>query len=270
MRSLLAALILVAAVVGGAGVVAAKGWPQPAAGESASGDIEILFTFDDGPSPLYTGKVLDTLAKHHVQAVFFLVGNMAQSKDKRVRPLIERMQRDGHVIANHTQNHLDECRTTEEKANADIDTGKATIEAVTGWPIAWIRIPFGARCDRVDAMLEARGLWHFHWDLDPQEWQHHSADKAFKYVTGQLARAHGRVVLLMHDIQPATAEALPRILTWIDEENARRAKSHKRQIRVLPAPAFAAERLPTGLAKWLVDTGAGLRTLPGIVASVLP
>ncbi len=265
-RSLLAVLILALA----AGSVTAAGWPQPAISQGDSRDIEVLFTFDDGPSPLLTAKLLDTLKEHHVQAIFFLVGNMAQSKDKRTAPVLERMKAEGHVLANHTQNHLDLCRNTLEKSAADIDNGKATIERVTGWPLAWIRIPFGARCAQVDQLLADRGLWHFHWDLDPQEWQHHNADKAFTYVTGQLARARGRVVLLMHDIQPATIGALPRILTWIDEENARRATSKKKQIKILQAPAYAAEKLPNGLGGWLREAGEGIKSLPDLVARVLP
>ncbi len=268
----LAALAVLATLLAAAGTaaLAAKSWPQPAAGASASGDPEILFTFDDGPSPVLTGKVLDTLAKYHVQAIFFVTGAMTASKDKRVPPLLRRMQADGHIIANHTQLHLDECRTTEEKANADLDDGKATIERVTGFPLAWIRIPFGARCDRVDAMLAARGLWHFHWDLDPQEWKHKDPEQAFQYVTRELARTHGRTVLLMHDIQPATVAALPRILAWIAEENARRTKAKRRPIRILQAPSYAIERLAPGLASWLVTATAGVRELPATVARVLP
>ena len=248
----------------------AEGWPQPAAGESKTGDIEILFTFDDGPSALYTAPVLDVLAKNHVHAVFFLVGNMVANRDKRVPRLLAREQAEGHVLANHSMNHKNECRGTDEAADADIDDGKKTIEAATGWPMVWLRIPGGARCARVDAMLAKRGLTHFHWDLDPQEWRFHSADKAFDYVTGELTRAHGRVVLLMHDIQPVTAETITRVLAWIDEENARRSKSHKRKIRIMQAPELAIERMPTGLADWILDASAGARALPSTLARVLP
>ena len=248
----------------------AQSWPQPAAGESKSGDIEILFTFDDGPSALYTAPVLDVLQKHHVHAVFFLVGNMVANRDKRVTKLLAREQAEGHVIANHSMNHKNECRGTDEAADADIDDGKAEIEKVTGWSPVWLRIPGGARCARVDAMLAKRGLTHFHWDLDPQEWRFHDANKAFDYVTGELTRAHGRVVLLMHDIQPVTAETITRVLAWIDEENARRTRSHKHKIRILQAPELAIERLPTGMEKWFGDATAGARALPATIARVLP
>lgn len=263
--------ILVATVIAFATTPSgANGWPTPAAGESASGDIEVVFTFDDGPSPTTTPQVLDILKQHDIKAIFFLVGEMVASANKKVPPIVERIKREGHIIANHTQTHLDLCRVKEPKAIADLDDGKATIERVTGIQVAWFRAPFGVRCDRVDAMLAERKISHFHWDLDPQEWRHGNVDKTVSYVTGELARGHGRNVLLLHDIKPVTVKALPRILEWIDEENARRAKSRKRKIRIVPAPQLAAEQLPKGLIAWLEEATAGTRQLPTALASVLP
>jgi peptidoglycan/xylan/chitin deacetylase (PgdA/CDA1 family) len=249
---------------------AAKGWPTPAAGDSASGGPEVLFTFDDGPNPKTTPRVLDTLARHHIHAVFFLVGEMAENKSPRVTAVLQRILRDGHVIASHTMKHHDLCRVSEAKAAADIDDGKAAVELAAGVPTAWFRVPFGARCSRLERMLDERHLTHFHWDLDPQEWKHNDPARAVRYVTGELGRASGREVLLMHDIKQATTKALPEILDWIDAENARREASHKKPIRIVDAPALAVERLPRGLVAWLGDATAGARALPAALASVLP
>jgi peptidoglycan/xylan/chitin deacetylase (PgdA/CDA1 family) len=266
MRGLLS-LCFVALALGSA---AAKGWPSPAAGESPTGDVEILFTFDDGPNPKTTPEVLDLLAAHHIKAVFFLLGERIEGSKAAVK-LIERMLREGHVIANHTMHHHDLCRLkTDEAAIRDIDDGRETIEKAAGVALPWFRTPFGVRCDRVERLLAERKLHHFHWDLDPQEWKHGKVDRTVKYVTGELARAGGREVLLMHDIKPVTVKALPEILAWIDEENARRDKSHKHRIRILQAPALAAEQLPKGLVGWAADATAGVRALPRTIASVLP
>lgn len=260
-------LVVVSALVGRA---SAKGWSVPAAGESASGDVEVLFTFDDGPNPVTTPQVLDILAAKQIKAVFFLVGEMAGSENKKISPIIERILREGHVIANHTQTHQDLCRVKEDKAIKDLDDGKATIERVSGISVQWFRAPYGVRCDRLDKLLEERRIEHFHWDLDPQEWRHNNVDKTVKYVTGELARAHGRTVLLLHDIKAVTVKALPQILDWIDQENAKRSKSRKRKIRILPAPALAIERLPAGLVDWVAEATYDLRTLPKSIASLLP
>jgi len=248
----------------------AKGWPTPAAGESPNGDVEILFTFDDGPNPKTTPEVLDLLAAHHIKAVFFLLGERIEG-NKAAAKLVERMLREGHVIANHTMHHHDLCRLkTEEAAIRDIDDGNATIEGVAHVGLPWFRTPYGVRCERVERLLAERKLHHFHWDLDPQEWKHGKLDKTVKYIIGELGRAGGREVLLLHDIKPVTVKALPEILAWIDEENARREKSRKHPIRILQAPALATEQLPKGLAAWAADVTAGARALPGTIASVLP
>ena len=249
---------------------AAKGWPTPAAGESASGGPEILFTFDDGPNPKTTPLVLDTLAKRHIRAVFFLVGEMVENRNPKVAAVIQRMLREGHVIATHTMKHKDLCRVREADAIRDLDEGKAIVEQVAGVPTAWFRVPFGVRCDRLEKMLAERHLTHFHWDLDPQEWKHGNPTRTVKYVTGELARSYGRNVLLMHDIKQATVKALPQILDWIDAENAKREKSRKKPIRIVQAPALAIEQLPKGLGAWLVDATARARALPDAIASVLP
>jgi peptidoglycan/xylan/chitin deacetylase (PgdA/CDA1 family) len=266
-RFLFAAVVALAA-----GTAAAKGWPTPAAGESASGDPEIVFTFDDGPSPTTTPQVLDILKAHHIHAVFFLVGEMAASENKKVPAIVQRILREGHVIASHTMHHEDLCRkkVSDDKAAAEIDDGIAAIEAVAHVKLAWFRTPYGARCQRVEDLLAARGLEHFHWDLDPQEWKHNNPDKAFNYVTGNLARTADRNVLLMHDIKQATVKALPRILDWIDAENARRAEVGKRPIRIVQAPLLAAERLPAGLAAWSRDAAGRVAGLRSALESVLP
>jgi peptidoglycan/xylan/chitin deacetylase (PgdA/CDA1 family) len=261
-------MIALGAVAGRVGH--AKGWPTPAAGESASGGPEIVFTFDDGPNPKTTPHVLDILARRHIHAVFFLVGEMAGNHNPKVPALIQRMLREGHVVATHTMKHKDLCRVREEDAVHDLDDGKAIIEQVAGVPTAWFRVPFGTRCDRLERMLAERHLAHFHWDLDPQEWKHGSAQRTVKYVTGQLARAYGRNVLLMHDVKQATVVALPQILDWIDAENARRVKSRKKPIRIVDAPALAVEQLPKGTTAWLANATAGARALPAAIARALP
>lgn len=262
-------LVLVLLVL--ASSAAAKGWPTPAAGRSTSGGPEVLFTFDDGPNPTTTPKVLDILAKHQIKAVFFMVGEMVDTQNKKVPGIVARILREGHVIANHTMKHKDLCRVkTIEAAIADLDDGKAAIEKVAMVPMVWFRAPFGVRCDRLDGLLAERGISHFHWDLDPQEWKHGDKAKTVNYITGSLARSSDRNVLLMHDIKPVTVAALPEILAWIDTENAKRVKANQKPIRILQAPELAIEQLPVGLVTFVRETTERLRGLRGDLVSVLP
>ncbi|MFT3694553.1 MAG: polysaccharide deacetylase family protein [Kofleriaceae bacterium] len=230
-----------------------KGWPSPAAGPTESGDPELIFTFDDGPNPKTTPSVLDTLAKHHIHATFFLVGEMAQNP--KAAPIIDRMLREGHIIANHTMTHQDLCRIKDDdRAAREIDEGKAAIEkAAPGYKTVWFRTPYGVRCERVDDLLGARGLQHFHWDLDPQEWKHNNTQKAIDYVEKEVGKMTGRNVLLMHDIKKATVEALPVILDWIETENAQRTQDHKRRIKIIQGYELAAAKMPPGLLDLIAE-----------------
>jgi peptidoglycan/xylan/chitin deacetylase (PgdA/CDA1 family) len=250
--------------------VFAKNWPLPAAGPSVSGDPELILTFDDGPSPTNTPKVLDILAKHHLKVIFFMVGEMAGSANKHVPAILKRVLHDGHIIATHTMTHQNLCKVSEDKAAKEIDDGKATVERAAGIRTVWFRAPYGVRCTRLETMLDERHLQHFHWDLDPQEWKHHNAERALKYVTGELSKMTGRNVLLMHDIHEATVKALPDILDWIDAENVRREAAHKRRIRIISGPELAVERIHPGVVPLLADIAASTKILRTAVAQLLP
>jgi peptidoglycan/xylan/chitin deacetylase (PgdA/CDA1 family) len=245
-------------------------WPLPAQGPTRSGDPELIFTFDDGPNPKTTPEVLDTLKKHHIHATFFLVGEMAAGTHGK--ELVAREQAEGHIIGNHTMHHHDECRLkSEEAAAADIDDGRAAIIAAGAMPPVWIRVPYGVRCERVDQLLEQRGLHHFHWDLDPQEWKKGtSPQKVLDYLEKHIGAMEGRQVLLMHDIKPITVEVLPQLLDWIDAENARRKTAHLRRIRIIQSYELAEEQLAPGLLDWLAAAAPSPAGLANAVARVLP
>jgi peptidoglycan/xylan/chitin deacetylase (PgdA/CDA1 family) len=246
---------------------AAEGWPQPAAGLSVTGDPELLFTFDDGPNPSTTPAVLDALRQYGIHAVFFSVGKMmAQAQ---AQALVDRILAEGHIIGNHTMAHGELCRLDEAKAIAEIDEGDRVISAAVRMPLPWFRTPYGARCMRLEAELAERRITHFHWDIDPQEWRHGNTKRTIAYMLRTLSRAQGREVILMHDTKVATMKALPVILQWIAEENARREAAGQRQIRIVQSWQYAIENLAPGLWKWLNDLRPGDRWA-GYVASVLP
>lgn len=246
-----------------------RSWPIPAAGPTMSGDPELLFTFDDGPNLRTTPVVLDALAAHRVRAVFFLVGEMAAHP--KAAPLIRRMMREGHIVANHTMTHPDLCLVKgDDRAAREIDDGKAAIEKAVGYAPVWFRAPYGVRCSRVDALLGQRNLVHFHWDLDPQEWKRERAQHVAEYVQREVGKMTGRNVLLLHDVKKATVQALPKILDWIETENARRATEHKRRIRIISGHDLAIERLAPGLIDWFDRVASGFDGLAAQLAAALP
>ncbi|MBX3160211.1 MAG: polysaccharide deacetylase family protein [Deltaproteobacteria bacterium] len=250
----------------------AKGWPTPAAGESASGDVELLLTFDDGPNPETTPKVLDLLKERKLHAIFFMVGEMVDpKKTKKAAAIVQRILDEGHVIATHTWRHRDLCKIKADDAAAEIDHGRELIEKASGFRTAWFRTPGGVRCTRLEEMLAERHLAHFHWDIDSQEWKKdRTVEKVVKMITNDIARAQSRSVVLMHDTKKIVVQALPEILKFVDEENIRRAKSNKKRIRFLEPSVLAREQLTPGLAAWVAEATANLRELPRMLATILP
>ncbi len=266
---LAAAVVLVALATHAPRAGAQAGWVSPAAGPTLTGDPEVIFTFDDGPDPERTPQILDVLAKYHIKAIFFEVGERVQAPEAKL--IMERILREGHIIANHTMTHGDLCHIKDDAtAAAEIDRGKEAIEKTSGWHPTWFRAPYGARCPRLEAMLAERGITHFHWDLDPKEWQHGSAKKALAYLIKELGRMQGRNVLLMHDIKLATVVSLPQALEWMVTENERRKTLRIRRIRIVQGYELAMERVQPGLLDWLAAIAPGRDTLAHAIASVLP
>jgi peptidoglycan/xylan/chitin deacetylase (PgdA/CDA1 family) len=269
-RVILGSIATVLAMASATGLANA-GWHTPAAGGTRTGDPEIVLTFDDGPNPATTPKVLDTLKAHGLHAIFFLVGDRLSPDNHVAHDLVRRMIAEGHIVANHTVSHVQLCGVKEETAAAEIDEAAGTITALAGMPLPWFRTPYGAYCKRLEAMLIDRKLTHFYWDIDSQEWRHGNAKRMYGYITSSVNRLQGRAVILMHDTKVATVKALPQILEWIDAENKKRKESVRRQIRVIDPAMLASEMAAPGLVDWLANAGtAAADTLASTVASCLP
>ncbi|MEM9489054.1 MAG: polysaccharide deacetylase family protein, partial [Myxococcota bacterium] len=178
---------------------AAARWPTPAGGPSASGDPEVLFTFDDGPHGKHTPAVLDELAKRGATAIFFWVSWRLNHGDVAVnREIVLRTVREGHLVANHTINHPNLCTISEAEAAVEIDGNGAEFERATGLPMLLFRAPYGAHCKRLERMLADRSLEHIHWDIDPQEWRHHNTTRTANFIIITLKRLDGRAIVSLH------------------------------------------------------------------------
>jgi peptidoglycan-N-acetylglucosamine deacetylase len=192
-------------------------------------DKEVVLTFDDGPLPPYTNRILDQLASECVKATFFMVGRMVRGYPSIVR----RIYNEGHTIANHSQNHpFTFHKMTVEHAAQEIEDGFASLRTALGDPNAvapFFRIPGLLRQDSVERYLASRGYMTWSVDFVADDWTHISAEEVARRAINRM-EANGRGILLLHDIQPATALAFPTILREL------KARGFK-VVHVVPATA---------------------------------
>jgi len=173
-------------------------------------DREVVLTFDDGPLPPYTTRILDTLAANCVKATFFIVGRMANSDPDLVR----RAHAEGHTIGTHTENHpLNMAALPIERAEREIQEGIGSVTRALGGfaPAPFFRIPGLARTEAIENYLASRSIMVWSADVIPGDWTPISAEQVVERSLEGLRRK-GRGILLLHDIHERTAEALPTLL----------------------------------------------------------
>jgi peptidoglycan/xylan/chitin deacetylase (PgdA/CDA1 family) len=170
-----------------------------------------VLTFDDGPVPPYTSRVLETLAAECVKATFFMVGRQARAFPDMVR----RVYNEGHTVASHSQNHpLIFTRLPMAAAENEIDQGRESVAAALGDERAlapFFRFPGLGRSDPIEAYLASKGIMTWSADVVADDWRRITAQQVLKRALDRLDR-RGKGVLLLHDIQPRTALALPELL----------------------------------------------------------
>jgi peptidoglycan/xylan/chitin deacetylase (PgdA/CDA1 family) len=206
-------------------------------------DREVVLTFDDGPLPKYSNLILDILAAHCAKATFFMVGSQANANPEGVRKVRDA----GHTVATHTQNHpagMD--RLPFDRSKQEIEQGIASVTAALGdgtAPAPFLRIPGLRRTDEIEAFAASKGLQLWSADFPADDWRDVSANRVYELAMQRLERK-GKGILLLHDIQPRTVTALPRIL------HEMKARGY-RIVHVVPAtPGRPAT--PTEPQQWLL------------------
>ncbi|MGK5737503.1 polysaccharide deacetylase family protein [Micromonospora sp. URMC 103] len=182
----------------------------PAGLRRTTGVRPVALTFDDGPSPAWTPKILDRLRAAHVTATFCLVG----SEVRRHPELVRRIVREGHQLCNHSWRHdLDLGRRPVNEIRADLArTNKAIQAAAPGAAIAFYRQPGGQWTPEVVAVAKDLGMRPLHWSVDPQDWDKPPAGTITKRV---LKAVRPGAIVLLHDgggDRAATFAACPGVI----------------------------------------------------------
>src|SRR6266436_4040043 len=186
--------------------------------QGAGGEHQVAITFDDGPDPRWTPKILDILKAANVKAAFFLVGVNAE----RYPGLVRRIVNEGHEIGNHTYYHPNLALCWPEHVRLELNATQLLLETITGRATTLFRPPYAA--DTGPTQLSELAPLKIAEDLnylvvleniDPQDWAKPGADIILQRIKQQ---RHDGSVILLHDAggdRSQTVEALPRILDWL-------------------------------------------------------
>jgi len=210
---------------------------------------EILFTFDDGPNPGTTNRLLPILERAGIHAVFFVCGWRLEAEEPlrgRARQILRDIVAAGHVVGNHTVHHHILPRLSAERVRYEIDHNADLIEEVIGQRPHLFRPPYGSYSEDVRRHLVSlrNELWL--WSIDSRDWAlANDADAVAQRVILNLGNHAGGTVLL-HDTHPWSVAAVPKILRWIETENRDRA-AHGRPLYTILDPARYLEGARTRL-----------------------
>lgn len=182
---------------------------------------EVALTFDDGPDPVVTPKVLDLLDQYGAKASFFCIGNKVFAYPELTREIIRR----GHSVENHTNSHPHAFPFFGPKAlQLEIDTAQTAILATTGVAPIFFRAPMGFRNPFLAPMVERAGLRYTNWTRRGFDTFAKSAEPVWQRLqrgltAGDILLLHDGRSLLPHNDAPIILEVLPRLLEHLQALN---------------------------------------------------
>jgi peptidoglycan-N-acetylglucosamine deacetylase len=172
----------------------------------------IAITFDDGPSPENTPRVLKMLRDRNIKATFFLIGQNAAEYPDVVRQILA----DGHEVANHSWSHPVLSRLSDERVSTEITKCQEAIRSAGGVTPTLLRPPYGALSARQRDWIQSQfGLNIILWSVDPLDWRRPGAAVITKRIIGG---THPGAIILAHDIHRQTVDAMPATLDSLLEK----------------------------------------------------
>ncbi len=168
----------------------------------------VALTFDDGPDPANTPRLLRVLRKHHVKAVFCLWGDHVREHPELVR----RIARAGHVLCNHTMHHDDMGAWSPDRVRADLQQTSTVIHrAAPGVPIRYFQAPYGSS-GQTPTVAAQLGMQPLGWRLAVGDWEPAGTDELVRRLEEGITPG---AVVLLHDgggDRGQTVEAVDRII----------------------------------------------------------
>lgn len=175
----------------------------------------VALTFDDGPHPSLTPRLLDILARHNVKATFFVLGQNV----RRYPDIVRRAASAGHEIASHSDTHPQLSKCSRDKVIRELDATASAIQSATGSLPRVLRPPYGSLTkDQQQWIYNKYGYRAIMWNVDPLDWKKPGASVvASRLING--TKPGG--ILLAHDIHTGTIDAMEQTISGIKAKGYR-------------------------------------------------
>ncbi|MFF3729142.1 polysaccharide deacetylase family protein [Streptomyces sp. NPDC002476] len=170
----------------------------------------MVLTFDDGPDPRYTPRILATLREHDVRAMFFVCGEMADEYRDLVRAIAE----DGHTVGNHSWTHPLVTRLSRAGVRDELGRTSEVIEKATGTPPVWYRAPYGAWNRNSFEIGADLGMEPMAWTVDTLDWTEPGAGTIVRRVRSGAAPG---AVVLSHDAGGDRSQSVSALRRYLPE-----------------------------------------------------
>jgi peptidoglycan/xylan/chitin deacetylase (PgdA/CDA1 family) len=159
---------------------------------------ELALTFDDGPSPAWTPRLLEFLAEQDIRATFFLLGSRAQAQAWLVR----RIAGGGHLVGNHSWSHPNLAFTPPARIREELSATRDQLQQITGVPVRFFRPPFGARRPAALRIARELGMTPVLWNAMTSDWSDPAAARIARQLTAKIDRLTRRgwaANVVLHD-----------------------------------------------------------------------
>ena len=201
-----------AALLAGAALLAqSAGDPAVPAGSEAEIPAEskyVALTFDDGPHPGTTDRLLDGLRERGAHATFFLVGQEIAGREDLVR----RMAAEGHQVGNHTWNHVRLSGRPAEETAGEVQRTQAALEELLGPGDYWLRPPYGLVDEAAETAVTVPMV---KWSVDPRDWESRNTEQVVRAI---LETVEPNSIILLHDLYPTSVEAALQVVDALQAE----------------------------------------------------
>lgn len=213
---------------------------------------KIILTFDDGPHPRTTPKILKILKNRNLKAVFFVLGLQVEKYPHLVKKIAE----EGHIIGNHSYDHKNFTRINEEQVIEQIQKTNRLIENITGKKPRFLRPPYGALNKNVLRLVQRENMDILQWSIDPRDWKYQNKHVILRNLANQLGLNGNRLkggAILLHDIYPSTVKALGPLLDLLAINNYKitdvnHMKSNKLNFWAAKSPGLMRDGFAPGIS----------------------